>query len=65
MHTINISVDTFLLLAQDAVYFHTISNLRLVNSKVLKSMQKKKIKKKISKQYNPNLVMVKQSFLTA
>lgn len=40
MHTINISVDTFLLLAQDAVYFYTISNLRLVNSKMLKACKK-------------------------
>lgn len=52
-HTVNISVDTFLLLTQDAVYFYTIANFRLVNSKMLKSIGK------ISKQHNPSLAMVK------
>lgn len=39
-HTVNVSVDTFLLLTQDAVYFNTIANFRLVNSKMLKSIRK-------------------------
>lgn len=52
-HTINISVDTFLLLTQDAVYFNTIANFRLANSTRLKSIGK------ISKQRNHNLAMVK------
>jgi len=52
-HTVNISVDTFLLLTQDAVYFNAIANLRLVNSNMPESIGK------ISKHHNPNLAMVK------
>lgn len=57
MHTINISVDTFLLLAQDAVYFYTISNLRLVNSKMLKSMQKRSANNTILQSGNGKIIV--------
>lgn len=52
-HTIIISVDIFLLLTQKAVYFNTIANFRLVNSKILESIGK------TIKQQNPSVAMVK------
>lgn len=52
-HTIIISVDIFLLLAQKAVYFNTIANFRLVNSKMLESIRKN------IEQQNPNVATVK------